>query len=85
MTFNLETRMEEKQRVSVSENTSHSKGSKRKNEQGKKETSKKKQKTNLDQTPCVSSRHEKEDQGEDQRRNEDVVHEVDESIVDNTE
>ncbi|XP_059068919.1 uncharacterized protein LOC131859325 [Cryptomeria japonica] len=80
MTFNLETRTEEEERASVSENTSHSTGSKRKNEQGKKEASKKKQKTNSDQPPSASSRHEKENQGKDQRIDEGMVHKVDESI-----
>lgn len=76
MTFNLETRT--KGEASASENTSHYKGSKRKEGPEKRESSKKKQKVNLDHPSSASSRHEKEiSQGEDQR---EKVYEIDESM-----
>lgn len=76
MTFSLETQGEGE--ASANENTSHSKGSKRKEEPKKRESSKKKQKVNPDHPPNASSRHEKEiGQNEDQR---EKVHEIDESM-----
>lgn len=77
MIFTLEARPEEGE-ASVSENTSHSKGSKRKERLEKREPSKKKQKTNPDHPPSTSSRHEKKaNQGEDQGK---MVYEIDESM-----